>query len=261
MFNIPRKQIIVTLLLLSFSVSSWAQRDVVNQPNHDDLPYYLGMSIGVSNSFMNFKKSDRSFNPQDSTAATEIYPSSNFYYVLGLSGTLKLTNHLLARATPNLLIIGQKNIFTFKANLPPALPADTLSMNIPSTILHLPVNIKYQSDRYNFLGLPDLMRHYVFGGTMINFDLSANKSPNIRNISSKYRDPGGNFSNPIKGVDWGLEAGLGFSFYLRYATISPEIKFSYGLRDIKYTDNNNKILDNIDKLTSNFVYFTIHIEN
>ena len=30
----------------------------------------------------------------------------------------------------------------------------------------------------------------------------------------------------LKGTDYGAEIGLGVSFYLRYATISPEVKFS-----------------------------------
>jgi hypothetical protein len=52
--------------------------------------------------------------------------------------------------------------------------------------------------------------------------------------------------------------GLGVSFYLRYATISPEVKFSYGLRNLNKGD---ALLSSIRDISSNFVYFTIHIEN
>ena len=58
------------------------------------------------------------------------------------------------------------------------------------------------------------------------------------------------------------EIGLGLSFFMRYATISPELKFSYGLRDLrKVSDPKYPLVTSVDKITSNFIYFTIHIEN
>ena len=40
--------------------------------------------------------------------------------------------------------------------------------------------------------------------------------------------------------------------------ISPEVKFSYGLRNLNKGD---ALLSSIRDVTGNFVYFTIHIEN
>jgi hypothetical protein len=59
----------------------------------------------------------------------------------------------------------------------------------------------------------------------------------------------------------GAEIGVGLSFYLRYATISPEVKFSYGLKDLHQTSVTYPLMNTLDKVSSNFVYFTIHIEN
>ncbi len=56
MQHLLRKQIILIGLLLAISASLFAQNDEVFQPDHDDLPYYLGMSIGISNSYLNLKK-------------------------------------------------------------------------------------------------------------------------------------------------------------------------------------------------------------
>ena len=59
-----------------------------------------------------------------------------------------------------------------------------------------------------------------------------------------------------------FEIGVGTSFYLRYATISPEVKFSYGLRDLrKISEPKFPLVTSLDKITSNFIYFTILIEN
>ena len=59
-----------------------------------------------------------------------------------------------------------------------------------------------------------------------------------------------------------MELGLGLSFFLRYATISPEVKFSYGNRDLrKVSDTRYPLVTSLDKINSNFIYFTVHIEN
>jgi hypothetical protein len=59
-----------------------------------------------------------------------------------------------------------------------------------------------------------------------------------------------------------LELGVGLSFFLRYATISPEVKFSYGLTDLrKVSDPRYPLVTSLDKINSNFIYFTLHIEN
>jgi hypothetical protein len=62
-------------------------------------------------------------------------------------------------------------------------------------------------------------------------------------------------------MDLGYEFGLGLSFYLRYVTISPEIKFSYGLVNLKNNATPEALMNNIDKINANFIYFTIHLEN
>ena len=62
-------------------------------------------------------------------------------------------------------------------------------------------------------------------------------------------------------MDMGAEVGVGLSFYLRYATISPEVKFSYGLKNLNQLNASYPLMNTLDKVSSNFVYFTIHIEN
>ena len=56
MQHLLRKQIITGALLLCISFASLAQRGEVYQPFHDELPYYLGMSIGLNNNSLNFNR-------------------------------------------------------------------------------------------------------------------------------------------------------------------------------------------------------------
>ncbi len=253
-----RNKIGSILLGLCFSSAVNAQSDEVFQPNHDELPYYFGMSIGLSNNYLAFNRANR-FLPSsysDPQSIIEINPINNLYYNLGLVGTLRLTKHVLLRANPTLLIVGAKNVINFKVKQTPDL---TQKLNVSSSIIHLPLALKFQSDRYNGFRHASLMRHYLLVGGKFDFDLASNKASKISSPIGSVVS--GSYPSVINGTDMGAEIGLGLSFYLRYATISPEVKFSYGLKDLHKLSATYPLMNNLDKVTSNFVYFTIHIEN
>ncbi len=253
MQHLLRKQIITGALLLCISFASIAQRGEVYQPFHDELPYYLGMSIGLNNNYLNFNR-NIDFIVPNSSAVNIINPKSNLALNLGLTGTLRINTHTLLRLNPTVLIAGSKNLYTYtKRNN----PSDTLTMNTASAIINIPLAIKIESDRYNAFRFTDLMRHYVFIGGKVDFDLlGSNRSVILsKNAATSSRIP---YNNTLNGLDYGLELGLGVSFYLPYATISPEVKFSYGIRNLNKGD---LLLSSIRNISGNFVYFTIHIEN
>jgi hypothetical protein len=256
-----RNKIGLAILCLCISSAAIAQNDEVFQPDHDDLPYYFGMSIGFGNNYLAFNRASRFLataslsSSVDPNSIIEINPINNLYYNLGLVGTLKLTKHVLLRANPTLLIIGSKNVFNFKTKSTPDL---NQKLNVSSSIIHLPVSFKFQSDRYNGFRYTNLMRHYLLLGGKFDFDLASNRvgeiTPNGTFFNNRY-------PSVLKGTDIGAEIGVGLSFYLRYATISPEVKFSYGLKDLHQLNVTYPLMNTLDKVSSNFVYFTIHIEN
>ena len=251
MQHLLRKQIITGALLLCISLASMAQRGEVYQPFHDDLPYYLGMSIGVNNSYFNFNRNKEFSNPA-AGAVYAINPNNNLALNLGLIGTLRLNTHTLLRLNPTVLIAGSKNVYTFKEVGDTAIK----TMNISSAIINIPLALKIESDRYNAFHYTDIMRHYVFIGGKIDYDLlGSNRAVITSNGTGSNRTP---YPNTLKGIDYGFEMGLGLSYYLQYATISPELKFSYGLGNLNKGD---PLLSSIRDITGNFVYFTIHIEN
>ena len=250
MQHLLRKQIITGALLLCISFASMAQRGEVYQPFHDDLPYYLGMSIGVNNSYFNFNRNKEFSNPA-AGAVYAINPNNNLALNLGLIGTLRLNTHTLLRLNPTVLIAGSKNVYTYKEVGSP----DIKTMNISSAIINIPLALKIESDRYNAFHYTDIMRHYVFVGGKIDYDLlGSNKAVITSNGTGSNRNP---YPNTLKSIDYGYEMGLGVSFYLPYATISPEVKFSYGVRNL---NKGAPLLSSIRDITSNFVYFTIHVE-
>jgi hypothetical protein len=251
MQHLLRKQIILFVSLFVITINANAQTDEVFQQDHDDLPYYLGMSMGLSNSYLSLKRGSNFITPPVGSANL-IAPIQTMYLNLGLTGTLRLNNRFALRANPTLLISGNRNTFNYTTNDITNNGVQTYS--IPSVIIDLPIGVKIQSDRYDAFKYPSIMRHYLITGVKFGFDLGAEKAASVNTTQS--------YPNIIKGSDMAMELGLGLSFFLRYATISPEVKFSYGLRDLKKTsDPKYPLVTSLDKITSNFIYFTLHIEN
>jgi hypothetical protein len=253
-----RNKIGLAVLCLCISSAVLAQRDEVFRPNHDNLPYYFGISVGLSNYYTSYRFDSRFLSAnaasQDPMSAIKISPINTTFFNLGLVGTKKIANNIYLRANPNFLISGNKS---FRFNVK-ATKDDSQTFKTASTIIQLPIAIKFQSDRYNGFRYADFMRHYFILGGKFDFDLASGGPGKI--------SPRGAFTlidypSSLKGTDIGAEIGVGLSFYLRYATISPEVKFSYGFRDLKKVSTSIPLLSNLDKVSSNFVYFTIHIEN
>jgi hypothetical protein len=253
-----REKISYLVISLCISSAALAQSDEVFRPNHDYLPYYFGISVGLSNYYTSYRLDSRFLSAnaanQDPMSAIKISPINNTFFNLGLSGTKKIGNNIYLRVNPNFLISGNKT-FNFSIN---KTKDSSQTFRTASTIIQLPIAIKFQSDRYNGFRYADFMRHYFIMGGKFDFDVAGGKggiiSPNGEFNTNKY-------PSILKSTDYGAEIGVGLSFYFRYATISPEVKFSYGFRNLKKVSSITPLLSNLDKVSSNFVYFTIHIEN
>lgn len=253
-----RNKIGLAILCLCISSAALAQRDEVFRPNHDNNPYFFGISVGLSNYYTSYRFDSRfmssSASNQNPLSAINISPINTTFFNLGLVGTKKISNNVYVRVNPNILISGNKS---FKFNVK-ATKDSSQTFSTASTVIQLPIGLKFQSDRYNGFRFNDFMRHYLIVGGKFDFDLASGGPGKI--------SPRGAFNlidypSSLKGTDFGAEIGLGLSFYLRYATISPEVKFSYGFRDLKKVSNSIPLLSNLDKVSANFIYFTIHIEN
>jgi hypothetical protein len=249
MQHLLRKQIITGALLLCISFASMAQRGDVNQPFYDEDLFYLGFNVGINNNYYNFNRNVEFASPA-AGAVRSINPKNNISLTMGLAGTLRLSTHTLLRLNPTVVIAGSKNLFTFtRIEYPNSNP----TMNAATALINIPLALKIVSDRYNAFHYTDIMRHYVFVGGKIDYDL-VGPNGSIQNSTSGSEPI---YKNIFNSLDYGYEMGLGVSFYLPYATISPEVKFSYGVRNL---NKGAPLLSSIRDITGNFVYFTIHVE-
>lgn len=257
-----RNKISLLFIGLCMSSAAIAQRDEVFRPNVDLLPLNFGFSLSISNNLLGVNRSEL-FLPTNSfvpNSIIEINPINNLYFNFGLLATMKLKNNLYLRTNPTFLNIGSKNLAYFKTSSTPTLKE---KINLSSSIIHLPIALKFQSDRYNGFRFSNFMRHYIIFGGKVDFDLSSKNAVKIRSIPpvTTVSTLTPSYPSVLKSTDLGAEIGIGLSLYFRYFTLSPEIKYSHGLRDMHKTSTSNTLLNNIDKVSANYVFFTLHFEN
>ncbi len=236
MYHLLRKQIVILFLMFVFVGHTEAQYREKNRPNHDDMPYYFGMTLAYNSSYLAATKNTK-FVQDDSVMSVE--PGASGGIALGLLATLKLNDFFEFRVNPQLVIGGSK-YFTYRTNYPEKEEKKVL----PSTIVSFPMHLKFTSDRL------DNFRTYLLGGVKFDMDLASNSA--ARNAEDMVK---------LKKNDFALEAGIGFNFYLPFVTFSPEIKFSYGLTNIHARDPALKYSNVLEKLQSRMIVFSIHLED
>jgi hypothetical protein len=89
----------------------------------------------------------------------------------------------------------------------------------------------------------------MLGGGKLDYDLASNAKK--RKAEDQVR---------INKISYGIEGGMGFNFYRKSVTISPEIKISNGLNNLH--DRNEKLNYSrvIDRIQSRMIVFTLHLE-
>ncbi len=143
MLHLLRKQII-PILILTFSCQVALAQFEPNRPNHDDLPYYFGMSISYNHTYLHPNGRHPKFLQDDSVLVAE--PGSSGGIGLGLLATMRLNSRFSLRLNPQLIIGGSK-YFTYNLSKPGPGEYPTETKTLPSTIVSFPVQIKFNSDR------------------------------------------------------------------------------------------------------------------
>ena len=233
------KQLLLLLLVTIVSLKVSGQKEL-HRPNHDDLRYYFGITLGYNSSSLHPTKSIK-FLQDDSVLVAQ--PGASGGITVGLLGTARLSDRFQLRINPQLVIGGAKYFsYTLGSRLPTE--AEEQKRTLPSTLVSLPIQIKFNSDRI------DNFRVYLLGGIRFDKDLSSNSS--ARNAEDLIK---------LKGTDFGLETGIGFNLFLPFVTISPEIKFTYGLTNLHSRDPSLKYSSVFDKINSRMISFSIHFED
>lgn len=224
-------------LFLFLSRPLQAQR-VLNLENHDNKPYYFGITLSTALGRLNTSMHSHFLN-QDTVLVAN--PLNTPGFALGLLATTHLSNRFEGRFNPELMFMSRD--ISYKLKYADMDLGKDVVQKVESVIVTLPLQVKFNSDRIgNF-------RVYMLGGGKLDYDLASNA------LARKAED-----LIKLQKMDYGVEAGLGFNFYFESFIFSPEIKVSSGLNNIHARDVNLKYSSVLDRIQSRMIVFSIHLE-
>lgn len=228
------------LLMISFQASAQL-RNRIHLPESDERPFHIGIVLMGSSSRFHISQ-DPLFIQRDSVLVTS--PENSLGLGLGGMFTMRLSKHLEARTIfPQLLFVNKAITYNLKYPSAAYQEQAVMKKNVESILLGLPLQLKFRSDRINNF------RFYVMGGGKIEYDLSSRAR--ARNAEDLVK---------LKSVDYGVEAGMGFNFYLPYFILSPEVKISNGISNSHSRDPDLKFSNVIDKMQSRMLIFSLIFE-
>jgi hypothetical protein len=234
-----KKTSLVCLVIISLFLSHTSFSQEWNLEDHDDKPFYFGISLGLNLARFHTDLHPR-FLQYDTVLVAE--PGNAGGFSLGLSATTKLSNRFELRFNPQLMFTERH--LTYKLTYAdPDAGGTNVTKKIESVLLSFPMQVKFNSDRIgNF-------RVYMLGGVKGDVDLASNAR--ARKAEELVK---------IKKYDLGFEAGVGFNFYFPSFIFSPEIKISNGLSNLHSRDESLKYSNVLDRILSRMIVFTIHLE-
>ncbi len=228
------RSLLVFLLMASAGQAVFAQHKVQNMADHDQKPYYFGLTFAANIAQYRIRYTE-AYALTDTFKTIQPYWGPGF--TLGLMGNLKLHKYVDLRTTPSLQFSEKR----LKFNTP--LGDSVQDRTIEAIYFTFPLQLKFKSDRIrNF-------RFYALAGGKIDYDLAANRNSRKNNEFLKF-----------KPFDAGYEIGFGFEWYYPNFIFSPEIKLSQGLVDQIYRDKNLPLTNAIESITTRTIVISIHLE-
>lgn len=212
-----------------------------NLLEHDDERFHFGINLGVNRSHYNILHSNR-FLAFDSINVIESINSTG----LNLAGlvNLRLSRHFDVRTYPINLIFTEK-VFQYTLKTPDITRLeDTLvTKKVQGITLALPVQLKFTSDRI------DNLKVFMMVGARVDYDLAANSGKkNTEDLIT------------LQKLDYAAEAGIGFHIYFPVFVLTPELKISYGLKNVLTRNDVLKYANTIDKINSRSITFSLTVE-
>lgn len=197
-----KRSALILLICFSAVLRLAAQKNKVwTQPYADQKLYHFGFSLGLNAQDLVLKQTG--VTGPGGTWYGDI-PGYSPGFTVGLIADRYINQYLNLRVLPS-LYFGEKR-YVFREQATNATYATTIRNNY----LSLPVLLKFSANRLNNY------RPYVLGGTFLSTELGGAKGQAVR----------------LNRFDYGIELGIGCNFYLPLFKFCPELRFSFGLRDL-----------------------------
>jgi Outer membrane protein beta-barrel domain len=244
MQHLLRNKIITSIFTLAILLPSIGQaqlRNEINSEDHDDQKFHFGISLGINRSHYGILHSPR-FLQFDSVNVIESVNSTG----INLAGlvNMRLSNHLDLRTYPLNLVFTEK-VFQYSLKTPDrSRKEDSITTKKVSGIsLVLPFHLKFSSDRINNFKV------FVIAGGRLDYDLAAN-------AGKKNNDD----AITLQKLDYAAEAGIGFHFYFPVFVLTPELKITYGLRNVLSKESTLKYTNTIDQINARAITLSLTVE-
>ena len=204
-----RTFLIVLFACFYFTTPSFSQRKkerkkIDNIPTFDYKTIHYGFYLGVNQN--DFKINYKPSNYPDANIRTKVSKGFN----VGLTLDHRLHKNINLRFEPG-LISNEKTIYFDYLQ-----PEKDSIRNVTSTYLHLPLVLKFSSNRWNNV------RPYVLAGISYDYNFSSNEDNPDDNASGEFRMKSNNFM---------YEIGLGIDIYLYYFKFSPSIRANFAINN------------------------------
>ncbi len=230
--------LVVACVLSQAAVARNFNDKLLNRPYADNRPWHLGFSVGLFASDLRFTHNGLITESGEEWRLEQ----PNFQPGFCVNGLfdLRLNNYFALRFSPG-MYFGSRDIRMLELN-----SGDTERQNIKSTLVVVPIEIKYAAMRYRNA------RPYMLAGVMPAFDVGKKRNDFLK----------------LKSSDFFISVGFGCDFYLPYFKLNPEIKFCLGFNDVLQHDRPDLIDDpdrlkftqSLAKTTSKMIVLTFYFE-
>lgn len=226
------KKHIILILTILLSITAMAQsKKIVNLNNFDKHKFHFGFVLAYNYAdFYTDLKPNRF--AVDSLMNLRVSGTSGFN--LGIISSWNVTPTLSFRLLPTLCFQERNFDYTYFK-----MPDTTTFWRKPveSAFLDFPLVMKMRTER-----IGNFAAYALFGGRF-GIDMANNR--NVTNNSTNLKD----LIVKIDKLDYGLEVGGGFDFFLQYFKFGVELKLGVGLKNMIYQDNTH-FIDPIESLRS-----------
>ncbi len=228
--HLHRRKVVV-LILVCFGLNATAQNNPSdNLINYDDQWIHYGFLIGVHSSKYMIKYSDTFVSPAMDTVHS-IVPGNLGGFKLGFIANMKISQYLDFRGSLTVGFYENDLLYRFTDE------TDIRELK-DATMVEIPLLLKYKSVRRGNFAM------YMLGGLTPSFEAASRSSR--EDVTEKLE---------LKGWNMAFEIGGGFDIYYPFFKFSPEIRYSYGLRNM-LTGEPNQFSQGLDRLsTQNLTVF------
>jgi len=231
--NQKLKYLPILVLVFVGSASKWtsAQR---NFSHYDEKPLHFGFLVGINSSGFAISLDDVVLERDDSLRYVRSGHGPGFQ--LGVVSDFRLAEHAALRFTPTLMFLQRDMYYSYTR------PGSDLRKSVQMANLDMPLLFKWRSDRIRNY------RMYVVGGFKYSIDMASQE----RVVDDVERVK-------LKRHDYSFDVGVGMDLYFPFFKMSPELRFSQGIRNTLVSEKHIYSAP-LDALLGRTIILSFHFE-